>query len=278
MISVDNVKQTSIRTHYQLGTLFYRMLWGPHIHHGYWEADESVRVAQIKLIDKVRELAKIQSREDVLDVGCGMGGSSIYLAKKNECNVTGVTLSPVQKHWATTSARLQGVSKRCRFIAMDAEKTTFQPNSFDVIWSIECTEHLYDKARFFERACQWLRPGGRVAICVWFEGKDSGSAKHRELCEEVCRRFVCPSLGTIADYSGWLVENGLQILHAEDWTPKVAQTWEICKERVQRTGIRTLARIIDREHVEFIDGFDTLLEAYRSGAMQYGVIVAEKMK
>ena len=81
-----------------------------------------------------------------------------------------LTLSPVQRHWAAASAALQGVSRRTRFLAADAESVEFDDASFDVLWSVECTEHLFDKAEFFRRAAGWLRPGGRLAIAVWFEG------------------------------------------------------------------------------------------------------------
>ena len=73
-----------------------------------------------------------------------------------------------------------------------------------------------------------------------------------------------------------MTDHGMRIIHDEVWTDRVTRTWEICKQRVERTGVRHLAKLIDREQVAFIDGFDALLNAYRSGAMQYGAIVAEK--
>ncbi|GAA5507943.1 class I SAM-dependent methyltransferase [Novipirellula caenicola] len=276
MIAIDGVRKESIRSHYQLGTLFYRLLWGPHIHHGLWHGNESPYVAQCQLTDTLADMARITANDRVVDIGCGMGGSSIRLAKLRGCDVTGVTLSPVQRRWAMMSSRIKRVGKRTQFLADDAERVSFDRASFDVVWSVECTEHLFDKPEFFHRAATWLRPGGRIAICVWFEGEDTSVADHRKQCEEVCQRFVCPSLATRADYARWITESGMRVTHNEDWTSRVAQTWEICKQRVQRTGVRHLAKILDREQVDFIDGFDALLRAYRSGAMQYGAIVAEK--
>jgi tocopherol O-methyltransferase len=276
MIAVDGVQKSSIRSHYQLGTLFYRLLWGPHIHHGLWNGDESAAVAQCQLTDTLADLADIQKGDKLVDIGCGMGGSSIRLAKRRGVDATGVTLSPVQARWASVSSRFHRVGSKTRFMAADAESVPFPPASFDVVWSVECTEHLFDKPAFFRRAAEWLRPGGRIAICVWFEGGDTRRDDHRQQCEEVCTRFVCPSLATRQDYAGWMTDQGLQIRHNVDWTDRVTKTWEICKQRVQRTGVRHVAKLLDREQVDFIDGFDALLNAYRSGAMQYGAIVAEK--
>lgn len=276
MITVNGVQKGSIRKHYQLGTLFYRLLWGPHIHHGLWNGDESASVAQCQLTDTLADLANVTSGERMVDIGCGMGGSSIRLAKSRGINATGVTLSPVQAHWATMSSRLNRVRSATRFMAHDAELVEFDPGSFDVVWSVECTEHLFDKPEFFRRAAEWLRPGGRMAICVWFEGEDTSRSNHYQQCKDVCERFVCPSLATRKDYASWMTDQGLQIRHNVDWTDRVTKTWEICKQRVERLGVRHLAKLLDHEQVNFIDGFDSLLNAYRSGAMQYGAIVAEK--
>lgn len=276
MIAVDGVQKSTIRSHYQLGTLFYRLLWGKHIHHGLWTGNESASEAQRQLTDTLAEMAGIGSDDRVVDIGCGMGGSAIRLAQLRGCNVTGVTLSPVQRHWAAVSARLNRSHDKTHFLAEDAEQVQFDESSFDVVWSVECTEHLFDKPAFFRRAAAWLRPAGRIAICVWFEGEDTTRAGHRQQVEEVCRRFVCPSLATREDYAGWIGDLGLQVVHNVDWTRQAAKTWEICKQRVSRSGVRHLARLIDKDQVAFLDGFDTLSEAYRSGAMQYGAIVAER--
>jgi len=279
MISVNDIEKKTIRSHYQLGTLFYRLLWGPHIHHGLWNSEqsqESPYVAQCQLTDTLADLANIRAGEKVIDIGCGMGGSSIRLAKLRNCDVTGVTLSPVQKHWATISSKLKFVGSKTRFRAEDAEAVVFPESAYDVMWSVECTEHLFDKPAFFKRAAKWLRPGGRMAICVWFEGDDTSQPGHRELVEEVCTRFVCPSLGTRVDYERWLTAVGLKVTHNVNWTDRSAKTWEICKQRVDRFHIRKVAQVLDKDQVVFIDGFETLLKAYRTGAMVYGAIVAEK--
>lgn len=276
MIAVEGVRKQTIRNHYQLGTLFYRLLWGPHIHHGLWTGNESASQAQEQLTDTLADMAQIGSGQRIVDVGCGMGGSSIRLAKLRNCTVTGVTLSPVQRHWAATSALLQGAAKQTEFLAADAETVQFDDESFDVLWSVECTEHLFDKPEFFRRAARWIRPGGRLAIAVWFEGEDPTPPGHRELVEEVCTRFVCPSLATRVDYAQWIEASGLRVTESVDWTERATKTWEICKRRVERYGIRYVARVLDKDQVAFIDGFDALLKAYRTGAMQYGAIIAEK--
>src|SRR5579863_7901257 len=61
MISCPTVKKESIRWHYNISTPFYRLLWGPHIHHGLWEKDESPRLAQVRLTERLADLANIKA-------------------------------------------------------------------------------------------------------------------------------------------------------------------------------------------------------------------------
>ena len=276
MITCPTVRKEVIRSHYDLTTLFYRLLWGRHIHHGLWEASESPTAAQRQLTETLAREAAIQAGETVLDVGCGMGGSSIYLAKEFNCQVTGITLSRLQQRWANCSSRWHGARHKTEFLCLDAEQADFEAESFDVIWCIECTEHLFEKPAFFRRAAQWLRPGGRVAICAWLAGDDLNDEDAVRQVYDVCEGFFCPSLGSGDDYRTWMNEAGLVFDRYHDWTDRVARTWEICRQRVIRTGMPWLARLINRDTVMFLDRFDAILQAYRTEAMRYGCFVAHK--
>jgi tocopherol O-methyltransferase len=276
MIACPTVRKSSIRVHYDLATLFYRLLWGPHIHHGYWTSDESPRQAQLALTERLASLAKVGPGDHVLDIGCGMGGSSIHLAKTRQCHATGVTLSRVQRTWSAFSGAMQGVGRQVRFRCADAEHIDFAPASFDVLWSVECTEHLFDKPAFFTRATPWLKPVGRVAICAWLAGDDLKSASSRQQVYDVCDGFLCPSLGSENDYRDWMTSAGLRVEQVQDWTPNVARTWSICRNRVQKTRVRFLARALHAESTLFLDRFDVLLKAYETGAMKYGCFIARR--
>jgi tocopherol O-methyltransferase len=275
MVTCSTIDKRGIRGHYNLSTLFYRLLWGPHIHHGLWEADESPRRAQIQLTERLAALAGIKHGQRLLDVGCGMGGSSIHLAKTHECQAVGVTISPFQRRWAAATSHWHRVGPQTEFLCADAEQVQFPAESFNVVWSVECTEHLFNKPQFFSRATNWIKPGGTMAICAWLAGDNLNDAQSQQVYD-VCEGFLCPSLGSEQDYTAWMQSAGLTMVAVEDWTARVTRTWEICRDRVRKSGVRSLARLIDRDTVLFLDRFETILAAYRSGAMKYGCFVAKK--
>ena len=150
-----------IRKHYDRLSILYRMLWGEHLHHGYWENGESIKRAQVKLMEQLAEKAGIARGAEVLDIGCGLGGSAFWLAKQYDCRVTGLTISPVQARMANKKARANGLADQLRFLVVDANAWQPEPESVDVVWIMESSEHFRDKKNFVERCARALRPGGR---------------------------------------------------------------------------------------------------------------------
>src|SRR5262245_49844676 len=90
-VTIHNIKK-----HYDRLSILYRTFWGDHIHHGFWDSACSAKDAQVALIKRLVDKAQIQSGSNVLDIGCGLGGSSIWLARNLGCSVLGLTISPVQ--------------------------------------------------------------------------------------------------------------------------------------------------------------------------------------
>ncbi|MGV2340916.1 MAG UNVERIFIED_CONTAM: class I SAM-dependent methyltransferase [Planctomycetaceae bacterium] len=167
MISCPDVRKDVIRQHYNISTLFYWLLWGRHIHHGYWEANESPQVAAQQLTDRLAHAAGIRGGERIADIGCGMGGSSVHLAQRFGCHVTGVTLSPFQRRWAACAAMLGGVSGRASFLCQDAETTHFDSGS--LACCLECGVHgtSVRQARIFQTGSGLVkarRPHGDLRV------------------------------------------------------------------------------------------------------------------
>jgi tocopherol O-methyltransferase len=262
----------AIRDHYDQLSFFYRLFWGDHIHHGYWEGDETPAVAQDRLIERLAQRAGVPRGARVLDVGCGLGGSSRWLARHLGCSVLGITLSPVQASAAAQRARDEGLGALTEFRVLDANQLDLPAARFDVVWVIECSEHLQDKPAFFRNCARVLRGGGRLALCAWLAGDRSGA----DLVAEVCHGMLCPSLGTLEEHRHWLEDAGFVGVDAEDITRQVEKTWELCEAILEGPEVKPLLSAMDARTRDFLDTFGTMRRAYATGAMRYGMITGKK--
>jgi tocopherol O-methyltransferase len=266
---------TAIRDHYDRLSPFYGALWGEHIHHGYWEDEESPAAAQNKLVARLAERAGVPRGARVLDVGCGLGGSALWLARHLGCSVTGITISPGQARMAAERARNEHLADRVGFLILDANRLDLPPESFEVVWVIECSEHLADKARFLASCARLLKPGGGLALCAWLAA-DRPDAEQARLIAEVCRGMLCPALASRHEYTHWMEAAGLAAIDVADITGRVERTWTHCAAIVARPEVRTLLRLVDTRTRDFVQAFGAIRRAYAVGAMAYGMFTARK--
>jgi tocopherol O-methyltransferase len=267
----------AVRDHYDRISVFYRALWGDHIHHGYWENSESPERAQVKLVERLAKRAGIVRGGRVLDVGCGVGGSALWLARNLDCMVVGLTISPVQAEMATEKARREGLMESVRFEVADANHLNVEPESFDAVWVIECSEHLRDKAGFIELCARSLKSGGALALCAWLADENAkATTEGAHLIEVVCDGMFCPSLASLHDYMGWMRESGFDEIEAEDITGNVEETWRRCAALARRPEIKALLMVSDARTRRFVQAFEAIQQAYQSGAMAYGMFTAKK--
>lgn len=135
------------------------------IHYGYWDKKvKNFPQSLIRMNEVMAEAAQIKVTDKVLDAGCGVGGSAIFLAKNIGCNVIGVTLSERQVLQATTNAKQKGVNELVNFEVMNYSATNFADESFDVVWGCESICYADDKNAFIKEAYRLLKPGGRLVM------------------------------------------------------------------------------------------------------------------
>ena len=164
----------------------YRMWWELDetmgLHYGIW--DKGIKNFKESILNTNRQLIKlgrVQATDVVLDAGCGVGGSSIFMAKELGCKVTGITLSKRQVATATKYAQEHGVSDLVQFAQKDYTDTGYEAASFDVIWAIESMQTAQDKGLFLKEAQRILKPGGRIVIADCFKPRPYAIALEPEM-------------------------------------------------------------------------------------------------
>jgi len=266
-----------VREHYDRLSFLYRLFWGEHLHHGYWNrGDESISRAQIQLIEQLAEHAHIPRGASILDIGCGLGGSAMWLARQLDCDVTGMTISPVQARMATAKAKDRGLSSNVRFEVSDANQWQPSSESFDAIWIMESSEHFEDKPLFFERCARALRPGGVLAMCAWLRRDSEPREYERILTAIIAEAMLSASLGSLSDYRRWLSDAGLKVTTAEDITRNVERTWQHCSRIGENPFVKFCVRFTGAPTQRFVRSFPLMKQAYRQGAMAFGLFAASK--
>lgn len=265
--------------------------WGEHIHLGYYTEEERHKGYKKKgfiqaKYDFVEEMLKWSGAENpgkILDVGCGIGGTSRYLANKfPQAQVQGITLSPSQVKRGTELAAERGLSN-VNFKVMDALNMEIPDNTYDLVWACESGEHMPDKKAYVDEMVRVLKPGGTIVIATWCQRDETPATPFSENDKERLRflyeewahpYFVSKEeYGRIMEGTGTLDKVGLA-----DWTVPTIDSWRhsiwvgvwdpwIVVFKGPRIWYKTVREIVTLERMH---------RAFADGLMEYGMMKAVK--
>jgi tocopherol O-methyltransferase len=204
----------------------YRLFWDlDHslaMHAGYWdETTRTLREALARENAILATLAGIKPHDRVLDAGCGIGGSAMFLAKHYGCHVTGITLSAKQQGIAQALSAKSDLANPPTFLTMDFAHTTFADASFDVVWGLESICHAPDKKAFMQEAYRILKPGGRIIIADGFQQPPLLSCKQEKAMSYWLSGWGVAQLATDTEFQAQLKASGFTSIAMQDITNNV---------------------------------------------------------
>ncbi|KEH39887.1 putative tocopherol O-methyltransferase [Medicago truncatula] len=283
--------QLGIAEFYDESSGIWENIWGDHMHHGFYDPDSTVsvsdhRAAQIRMIENSLTFASLsedQSKwpKSVVDVGCGIGGSSRYLAKKFGANCVGITLSPVQAERANALAAAQGLADKVSFQVADALQQPFPDGQFDLVWSMESGEHMPNKPKFVGELARVAAPGGTIIIVTWCHrdlrpDEESLQQWEKDLLKKICDSFYLPEWCSTADYVKLLETMSLQDIKSADWSPFVAPFWPaVIRSALTWKGFTSILR----SGLKTIKGalaMPLMIEGFRKGVIKFAIITCRK--
>lgn len=277
-------------------SLGWHTIWGPHIHHGYYGPEENLAKSltpEEKLIEKIIQLIPIKPDQKVLDVGCGLGGTSLYLASQHQLEVTGITLSKKQLDIAnsrvqeyqsqfnskTTPVNAKNVETKVQFKLEDAHSlASFHDQQFDIVWSLESAEQFYDKNLFIAQAHRVLKPGGKLMIATWCSEHEFYEQEKAKIYNTLCHDFDVPYMPTLQHYVHLLENNHFKNIVTQDWSEYVKNSWDLGLQKLKNYSYFELFKLAGFKGLKFIKSIKLMSEAFKNGQVRYGILIANAVK
>ncbi len=151
--------------HYELPTTFFENVLGPRLKYSacvFPHDNASLAEAELHTLEMYRERLAIEAGDTVLDLGCGWGSFSLWLAEREPLvDITAVSNSTTQREYIETRARALGL-ENLRVITQDVNRLDLPADTFTKIISVEMFEHVRNYAELMRRISRWLRPGGSL--------------------------------------------------------------------------------------------------------------------
>ena len=202
----------------------YRLIWlnGDNLgkHFGYWERD--TRSQAQSLINMNRQMAiRVDPKpgQKVLDAGCGVGGSSMWLARKYGVETVGISISARELDRARSYTAKRGLQDQCRFEQQDYIHTNFPDNTFDIVWAQESSCHSPHKDLFVAEAYRVLKPGGMLVIEDWYRTGRPHHPADEKLLHHFLGCWAIPDIPTRQEITGYCTDAGFTNVVFDDITP-----------------------------------------------------------
>jgi tocopherol O-methyltransferase len=275
----------AVEAYYRQTWWDYRFLWSNSrnlaLHFGQY--DETARTHSAALENANRVLARIAGvrRGDwVLDAGCGVGGSSLWLARQLGASVVGIALGGDQTARAARAARAHGFERRVRFLRADFTSIPLRSETFDVVWALESVCHAADKAAFYREASRVLRPGGRIVVADFMRRSGAPEEDGGRLLQQWIAGWAMAGLDTAAEHCRNAHDAGLVGARVDDATlrtlPSLRRLYRMARfcfpmaALARRLGIRS-----GIQHANVVASIRQY-EALKRGQWMYGILAARK--
>ena len=153
--------------HYELPPEFFTAVLGPHRKYSscFWPTETaSLAEAEAAALDITCERADLSDGQDILELGCGWGSLSLWMAERfRNSRITAVSNSAPQRRFIESEAVARGLAN-LRVITADMNEFTPEAKRFDRVVSVEMFEHMRNYERLLERIASWLRPSGKLFV------------------------------------------------------------------------------------------------------------------
>jgi len=219
------------------------------------------------------EKLNLTPNQKVLDIGCGIGGSAFYMARRYGADVNGVDLSTNMIEIALENRMSvePEVKHRVQFYAEDAISMGYPDAFYDVVYSRDTILHISDKLDLFTKFYTTLKPGGLVLISDYCHGDQEHSDRFKKY---VAKRDY--KLLTVKDYGKLLQKAGFVDVEAIDSTQLMIEMLEQEQEKFDNIKAAFIEEFSEEGYLSISQGWQEKMVRCKEGDQAWGLFIARK--